>query len=105
METRQIGDACSFSNINKKYTWKFENAGQYEYNLLFEDHKFDELNTQLQQATLSQHIDENIKKFEILIGNICDPLFSKNTFAGTNEACTHVNASQRPWFNDESRIT
>ena len=28
-------------------------------------------------------------------------LFSKNTFSGTNEACTHVNTSQRPWFDDE----
>ena len=41
METGQIGDACSFSNINKKYIWKNENAGQYEFNLLFEDDKFD----------------------------------------------------------------
>ena len=55
----------------------------------------------MQQATSSQHIDENIKKIEILIGNVCDPLFSKNTFSDTNEACTHVNTSQRPWFDDE----
>ena len=34
MKTRQIGDACSFSNINKKYIWKDENVVQYEYNLL-----------------------------------------------------------------------
>ena len=61
-ESGQIGGACSFSNINKKYIRKDENAGQYEYNLLFEDGKFDELNTRLQQATSSQHIGENIKK-------------------------------------------
>ena len=76
-ETWQIGDACSFSDINKKYIWKDENAGQYEHNLLFEDDKFDDLNTQMQQATSSQQIDENIKHFEILIGNVCDPLFFK----------------------------
>ena len=35
------------------------------------------------------------------MGNVCDPLFSKKTFSGTSEACTHVNTSQRPWFDDE----
>ena len=42
--------------------------------------KFDELNVELQQATSSEQIDDNIKHFESLMGNICDPLFSKKIF-------------------------
>ena len=35
------------------------------------------------------------------MGNVYDPLFAKNTSSGTNEACTNVNTSQQPWFDDE----
>ena len=68
------------SNFNKKYEWKDEKAGQYEYILFIEDEKFDELNIDLQQAMSSEHIDKHIKRSESLMRNICDPLFSKIIF-------------------------
>ena len=67
------------SNFNKKYEWKDKKAGQYGYYLFFEDEKLDELNIDLQQATSPEYIDKNIKRFESLMGNICDPLFSKKS--------------------------
>ena len=52
MQTGNIRNTDCNSNVNKKYEWKGEKAGQYEYNLFLEDEKFDELNVELQQARL-----------------------------------------------------
>ena len=80
MQTGNIRNTDCYSNVNKKHEWKGEKAGQYEHNLFLEDVKFALLNVELQQATSSEKIDDNIKQFESLMGNICDPLFSKKKY-------------------------
>ena len=80
MQNGNIRNTGCNSNVNKKYEWKGEKAGQYEHYLFLEDEKFAELNVELQQATSSEQIDDNIKHFESLMGNICDPFFLKKYF-------------------------
>ena len=94
----------SNSNVNKSYKWNDEKADQYTFHMYLNGEKLDELNLDLQNATSSEHVNQNIKKFEDLMSNICDPLFSKKAFFQEKQSTPYTSTKHTPWFDDECDV-
>ena len=104
LSSMNITNTNSNSNVNKSYKWNDEKADQYTFHMYLNGEKLDELNLDLQNATSSEHVNQNIKKFEDVMSNICDPLFSKKAFFQEKQSTPYTSTKHTPWFDDECDV-
>ena len=101
-EKATSGEKATFDKVKKKYVWHEERSNEYIFNLEAEENVRG-LQAELSNLSTTQDKDKNILSFNLLLENVCDPLFSKKIY--TQNVITKNEGSDlaQPWFDDECR--
>ena len=91
-----FGSFCNF-----KYVWKDNEVDSYQNALQSNNVQgvLNDLKSNISNLTTVDELNQNVKSFQEIIEEVCNPLFKKDISKPRVQNCPIVDESNQPWFN------